>query len=175
MIISYYGQGMVKVAQGEKALLFNPVNRKMKADIVLFSGSRGDAPEGAFVIGGPGEYEVGGVFVRGIAGTDGHTIYAVKFEEIALVHLGQSSVTLKDELVEQLGEVDILFVPVAAAKALTVLEPKLAIPLHWKNEDELKRFLHEAGVKNGAPVESLTLKRKDLADKEGEVVVIKSA
>jgi hypothetical protein len=195
MVISYYGRGMVKVTQGDTALVFNPIGEdknfkpvRFGADMALVS-QNDEAHNGVknaaradrvpFVIDGPGEYEVSDILIRGVAlppvGGLNNTAYAVTFEEVNLVHLGNAGdEALSPAAVEALGEVDVLFLPVRAAKALTLLEPKLVVPIEYEDEAELKRFLKEAGLKESAPVESLALKRKDLASKQAEVVVIKS-
>jgi L-ascorbate metabolism protein UlaG (beta-lactamase superfamily) len=53
------------------------------------------------------------------------------------------------------------------------LEAKLIIPMHYDDET-LKAFLKEEGNDSVKPVDKLTLKRKDVNEMEGEVVVIKS-
>jgi L-ascorbate metabolism protein UlaG (beta-lactamase superfamily) len=57
------------------------------------------------------------------------------------------------------------------AYALAVqLEPKAIIPMHYEPQD-LKNFLKEAG-EDVKPQEKLTIKKKDLDGKEGEIVVL---
>jgi L-ascorbate metabolism protein UlaG (beta-lactamase superfamily) len=142
-----------------------------------------------FVISGPGEYEVKGVSVRGFAseteygGEKGiNTIYSIALEGMDLVFLGAlGSNALPQAAKAELDEIDVLFLPVggegvlghADAYRLAVqLEPKIVIPMHYTPES-LKKFLKEAG-EDIAPVEKLTLKRKDLEGKEDEIVVLQS-
>jgi L-ascorbate metabolism protein UlaG (beta-lactamase superfamily) len=147
-----------------------------------------------FVIDGPGEYEVKGVTVRGFPSVSRYgaeagkermnTIYAISLEGMNLVFLGAlSSVELPEEATAGMGEIDILFVPVggggvlsaAEAEKLAVsLEPKVVIPMHY-DAASLKAFLKEAGGGDTKPMEKLTVKRKDIADKEGEIVVLSEA
>lgn len=194
--------GMVKASVGDTVVVFNPIAEapglkasKFGADIALVSvndpgyngieqASRGDRVP--FAITGPGEYEVGGIFVKGV-GTKGpgdkfNTIYSVVWDGIRLVHLGVlGQADLPTKATEQIGEVDILFVPVAAsggittkevAKVMTSLSPKIVIPVDYQSDAELKVFLKEAGAESKAAVPSLQVKRKDLVDKETEVVVL---
>ncbi len=142
-----------------------------------------------FVINGPGEYEVKEVSVRGFGsestygGEKGiNTIYSLSIEGMDLVFLGalgtpQIPQTAKAEL----DEIDILFLPIGgegvldhaeAYKLAVQLEPKVVIPMHYTPET-LKKFLKEAG-EDVAPVDKLTLKRKDLEGKEGEIIVLAS-
>lgn len=140
-----------------------------------------------FVITGPGEYEVKDVFIKGFASHskyDGedrvNTIYSVSLENMNLCFLGALSKDIPNEAVEAIDGVDILFVPIGgngvlsatdAAKVAVKLGPKLVIPMHY-DATSLKTFLKESGEEKVAPVDKLTLKRKDLDGKEGDVVVL---
>ncbi len=155
-------------------------------------GHSGRAP---FVISGPGEYEIKGVVVRGFPTEslfDGekriNTVYTVDLEGMKLCFLGAlSSPELPSELKEELDEVDILFVPIGGDGVLTpsfaeklsvTLEPHLVIPMHFEGlgaAGSLKQFLKEAGEEKAEMQEKLTIKKKDLEGKEGEVVVLKPA
>jgi len=142
-----------------------------------------------FVITGPGEYEVKGVAVRGFGsesqygGKGINTIYSVSLEGMNLCFLGAlSSPTLPAAAKQELDDIDILFLPIGdkgmldydKAYALAVsLEPKAIIPMHYGTAD-LKAFLKEAGEEKVAPQEKLTVKRKDLDGKEGEIIVLQS-
>ncbi len=144
-----------------------------------------------FVMAGPGEYEVGGIAVSGFLapkpfGPDGllNTIYAIEMEGIRLCVLGAlSSAELSSELLGGIGEVDVLFVPVSgegllssseAGKVAVSLGAKLVVPVSWKSEKDpgLLAFLKESGSGHLTPQEKLTLKKKDLDGKEGEVVLL---
>ena len=142
-----------------------------------------------FVISGPGEYEVKGVSVRGFAseteygGEKGiNTIYSIALEGMDLVFLGAlGSNALPQAAKAELDEIDVLFLPIGgegilghadAYKLAVQLEPKIVVPMHYTPET-LKKFLKEAG-EDIAPVEKLTLKRKDLEGKEDEIVVLQS-
>jgi L-ascorbate metabolism protein UlaG (beta-lactamase superfamily) len=148
-----------------------------------------------FVITGPGEYEKEGVTVQGFLTSSEYglakgqakavnTVYAVKLEGMTLVHLGATSeATLPLEAREAIDEVDVLFVPIGgdgvldaaeASKLATFLEPKVIIPMHWSgmgSDKALDTFIKEEG---GAAekVDKLTIKKKDVADKEGAIIVI---
>jgi L-ascorbate metabolism protein UlaG (beta-lactamase superfamily) len=148
-----------------------------------------------FVISGPGEYEKEGVTVQGFLTKSKYglakgesdamnTVYAVKLEGMTLVHLGAlSEGTLPLEAREGIEEVDILFVPVGgdgvldpaeASKLATLLEPKVVIPMHWSGmgeEKSLDTFIKEEGG-SSEKVDKLTLKKKDVADKDGAIIVV---
>jgi L-ascorbate metabolism protein UlaG (beta-lactamase superfamily) len=150
-----------------------------------------------FVISGPGEYEVKEVFIKGLPSESKHgvkeggadlvnTIYTVSLENMNICFLGAiNNSELKPETVEALDEIDILFVPIGgegvldpvkAYKLAISLEPKIIIPMHFGEigmKDALKVFLKEAG-ENPKAEAKLTLKKKDLEGKEGDVMLLDS-
>ena len=142
-----------------------------------------------FAITGPGDYEVKEIFIKGvlsealIAGKKYiNTIYAFSLDDINIVFLGAlADIEFSKESHEAINSPDILFIPVgghgmldakAAAKLASSLEPRLIIPMDY-DESALKAFLKELGEDKGEAVDKLTLKRKDLDNKEGEVVIFK--
>jgi L-ascorbate metabolism protein UlaG (beta-lactamase superfamily) len=171
---------------------------KFGSDIVLISQNHEDfnGVENAsfgerepFVISGPGEYEVKGVAVRGFGSETQYggaksinTIYSVALEGMNLCFLGAlGSSVLPHAAAQELDDIDILFLPIGdkgvldydKAYALAVqLEPKAIVPMHY-DAASLKSFLKEAG-ESVMPVEKLTVKKKDLDGKEGEIVVLQS-
>ncbi len=156
MVITYLGNDVFKVQFGEATLTFGE-DLKVK---------KGTNPP--FIITGPGEYEVGGVFIKGFPGD----IYTINLENMNVCFMN----TIPESINEDLEEVDILFVNVADAgkayKLAVSLEPSIVIPTRY-SDAQLKAFLKEAGsaVKSE---QKLTLKRKDLEGKKAEVVVLES-
>lgn len=142
-----------------------------------------------FKVSGPGEYEVGDLTIRGFGvktAYDGeeryNTIYQVSLEGANILFLGAlSDAKLEASVLGGLGEIDIMFVPVgagdvldaAAASALGVkLESRVVIPMHF-DKTTLAAFLKEEGS-TVKPEDKLTIKKKDLLTKEGEIVVLAS-
>ena len=207
MIINFLGGEFVKVQFGDTILAFNPISKdsllkpsKFGADIVLSSLNHPDmngveqvtfGDKKPFVVNGPGEYEVGGVFIKGFQSESGYdnekginTIFSVTLEGMNICFLGAISQTeLPKEADEMIDGVDVLFVPIGgngvleAAKAYKLaveIGPKIIIPIHYGdlgNKDALKLFTKEAG-ENPAPVSKLTLRKKDLEGKEAEVIIL---
>ncbi len=203
MIITHFGGEMFKVQFGDITLAFNPISKDSKlkpsrfgADIVFVSAHHPDfngtdqvthGDKKPFVVSGPGEYEVRGVFIKGLPSESKHggsdlinTIYTVSLENMNICFLGAiNNGELKNETVEALDEVDILFVPIGgdgvldAAKAYKLavsLEPKIIIPMHY-NDAQLKAFLKEAGenpkLQDGGPQRGL--------HEEADVLVLESS
>lgn len=218
MIITYFGAEYFKVQFGDTTLAFNPISKDSKlkssrfgADIVLVTTQNNDfggteqvthGDKKPFIINGPGEYEVGGVFIKGLMSESKYgikagdktlvnTIYTVSLENMNICFLGALSDTvLKNETIEALDEIDILFVPIggdgvldpaSAYKLAVSLSPKIIIPMHYSEnsgeigiKDALKVFLKEAG-ENPKPEMKLTLKKKDLDGKEGDIMLLDSS
>lgn len=149
-----------------------------------------------FIITSPGEYESQDVFIKGF-GTyvelplDGkskdkikfqNTSYVLEVDNIRICFLGCLKEELSGEQREIIDEVDVLFLPVSSSddmlraheanKLANKLEPKLVIPMDY-DDDSLKLFLREAGkdIKSLEKAEKITIKRKDLDDKQGEIVL----
>lgn len=158
------------------------------------SAGSGQAP---FLIEGPGEYERKDIFVQGIPSfhdeKEGkergqNTIYTIEAEEMRLCHLGDfGQKELTSEQVEQIGEIDILMVPIGgvytldakgASKIISQIEPRIAIPMHYYlpklkvKIDGLEPFLKEMGHKSATPEPKLLVKKKDLITEETKIVVL---
>lgn len=144
-----------------------------------------------FIVKGAGEYEVAGVFIKGFATeteltvgkkkrTYQNTSYVFTLDNIRITFLGALHHMLEPAHKEIIDETDILFVPVGgdevtlnpydAHKLSVSLEPKLCIPMDY-NEQTLPIFLKEAGAEKVEPLEKLTIKRKDIEGKLGEIVL----
>jgi L-ascorbate metabolism protein UlaG (beta-lactamase superfamily) len=150
-----------------------------------------------FIIDKLGEYEVGGISVFGVeTHHDAHQgaergkniIYTILIDGIRICHLGDLGHELTAEQLEAIGEVDVVLCPVGgtftidpvlAVKTINVLEPAIAIPMHYKmaGYDEavfgdlktLNDFLQEYGS-SPAPVAKLSLDKTKLPE-ETELVV----
>jgi L-ascorbate metabolism protein UlaG (beta-lactamase superfamily) len=161
---------------------------KLKADIVTVShdapghNSTQSVKGERRVIRGPGEYEIGGVFITGIrmeakgntkTGDRPNTIFVFDYETVSVAHLGDLAYVPTQAQIEDLGPVDIALVPVGggggmepgqAAEVLSLIEPSIVIPMHFMTGPEtlklatLERFLSEMGLTSvqGAPALKVT-------------------
>lgn len=147
------------------------------------------------VLDGPGEYEIGDVFVTGIAtfadGKHGalrgqNTIFTFDFDGLTVCHLGYLGHVPTQSQVEGLGTVNVLLVPVGgggsltpalASEVISLFEPGVVIPMHYKvpkltvSLGTLGRFLKEMGLEkvDSQPVLKLT---KSGVSEETQVVVL---
>jgi len=147
-----------------------------------------------FVIKGPGEYEVKDLFIKGFetkstyGDTDKfNTIYSVTIDGINVCYLGAiGENNVSAEARTAMGDADVLFVPIGgegvlnasdAYKLAVKLEPKIIIPIHYGevgSKDALKTFLKEGEAQDVKPIDKLTLKKKDLDGKEGDIIVLEA-
>ncbi|MFA6520683.1 MAG: MBL fold metallo-hydrolase [Candidatus Paceibacterota bacterium] len=144
-----------------------------------------------FVVSGPGDYEVKEIFIKGVASDAEiagkkyiNSIYLFSVDGINIAFFGAlSNLELSKEAHEAINSPDIIFIPVGgkglldakmSAKLASSLEPKLIIPMDY-DDASLKSFLKELGEEKAEVVDKLTLKRKDLDNKEGEVIVFKAS
>jgi len=141
---------------------------------------------GPKLVTGPGEYEINGVLITGIATFHDmergqkkgkNTVYLIELDEVSVCHLGDLGHVLTAEQVEEVGNVDVLLLPVGgvstinaplAAEVVRQLEPKAVVPMHYKTEalsrelEPVDRFLKEIGVKEIGSQPKLTFTRSSL-------------
>jgi len=147
------------------------------------------------VIQGPGEYEVGGVLIDGVhtfhdnqkgAERGRNTIYVVEVEDLRVCHLGDLGHIPTAEQTEELTGIDILLAPIgghstidasAAAEVVSLLEPKLVIPMHYRVDgaggelETLEPFLKQMGISQPAAQQRLQVTHSSLP-LELQVVVL---
>ena len=178
---------------------------KLTADVVTVSH---DAPGHSNFAGvkgerlrvtGPGEYEVGGVFITGISmatkgprknGRAPNTLYVFEFEGLTVAHLGDLAYVPTQAQIEDLGPVDVALVPVGggegltpaeAAEVISLIEPSLVVPMHFKTGGEkiklglVAGFLSEMGVGKQEPQDRLNVTKSGLSDQTQVIVLQRSA
>jgi L-ascorbate metabolism protein UlaG (beta-lactamase superfamily) len=155
------------------------------------------ATRDAYLIAGPGEYEVAGVTVLGLPtfhdAREGqvhgrNTVYLVELDEVRVCHLGDLGHQLDDQALEALGNVDVLMVPVGggnsleatrAAEVVRQVEPRLVVPMHYalpairKELAPVERFLEEMGVADAAAQPKLSVQPSS-SEAETKVVVLEA-
>lgn len=145
-------------------------------------------------IKGPGEYEIGNIFITGLASyhdkekgeTRGkNTIYLIEMEGLSLCHLGDLGHALTSSLAGELGNCDILFLPVGevstisieeAAEIVKQLTPHIVIPMHYKtdvltrNLEPADKFLAKMGIHEIEPKAKLSITKASLPSELQTVV-----
>jgi L-ascorbate metabolism protein UlaG (beta-lactamase superfamily) len=210
MEITWYGHSCFRFSErGLATVVTDPYDSsvvgydalKLKSDIVTVSH---DAPGHGylpavkgktFLITGPGEYEIGGVFITGVQ-TDGrgkrgsdeprNTLYVFDFDGVTVAHLGDLRRVPSQTEVEALGEVNVALVPVGgggglsasrAAEVVSLIEPGIVIPMHYGTPAAaiklapLSKFLKEMGLGAISPESTLKVTRNNLPE-ETRVVVL---
>jgi L-ascorbate metabolism protein UlaG (beta-lactamase superfamily) len=214
MEITWYGHSCFRLTErGLASVVTDPYDHKqvgyealkLKADITtvshdkpghnFLSAIKGDT----HLIDGPGEFEIGGVFVTGIH-TNGHvkkdgdeqrnTLYLFEFNGINVLHLGDLDRVPTQTEVEAIGPVHVALVPVGGGGSLTgikatevisLLEPNIVIPMHYATPasgetaiplEPLSKFLKEMGLGNVETVPSIKIPNVSSLPGETKVVVL---
>jgi L-ascorbate metabolism protein UlaG (beta-lactamase superfamily) len=210
MEITWYGYSCFRIMErAMAAVVTDPYDSKevglnplrLKADIVTVSR---DLPlhnyvsavkNDPYVINGPGEYEIGGVFITSIE-TNGGTrrepelrsmLCVIDIEGLTVAHLGAMKRVPTQTQVEALGPVHIALVPVGggealiaakAAEIINLLEPNIIIPMLYAlpgatvKLDPLSKFLKEMGLSAVVEEDSLKVASISSLPEETRVVVL---
>ncbi len=190
MELTWYGLSCFRLTERKHAtVVTDPYNGKhglatpkLKADVVTISHDAPGHNYAAAVSGvqhnlnGPGEYEIGSVFITGIvtnsaAHANNNVIYLFDYNGLKIAHLGDLDKVPSQTEIEALEEVSILLLPVGggnslnaaqASELVSMLEPNIVVPMHYKlpglklELEEVDRFLKEMGVTE--PTEETSLK-----------------
>ncbi len=151
------------------------------------------------VINGPGEYEIMGISILGFpsfhddkkgAERGKNTIYVFEIDGLRIAHLGDLGHELSEVLVGELGDIDILLLPVGgtftigpevATRVVQAIEPSIVIPMHYQTPGlNPQGFAKLAGVDEflkavGLSVErlpKLSIKKEDITEDVQKVVVL---
>jgi L-ascorbate metabolism protein UlaG (beta-lactamase superfamily) len=208
MDIVWYGHSCFRISErGQAAIITDPFGEelgyeipRLKADIVTVSH---DAPGHNFlaalkdyehVISGPGEYEIGGVFILGIATFDQtqenprrNVVYVFDYNTLSVAHLGDLDHVPSQSMIDALGPVDIALIPVGggqslsssqAAEVVSLLEPSIVVPMHYRTDalqgvelDPVDRFLKEMGI-NTIQTETLLRVSSSSLPEQTQVVLL---
>ena len=204
MQITYLGHSSFKIKTKTAVLVTDPYFSqvgfkmpKVEAEIVTVSHDHYDhnfvkAVKGRpFVITGPGEYEIKEVGIHGwVTHHDNNTVYLITAEDLTVCHLGDLGHQLSARMVEEMGEIDVLLIPVGgqftigpkrAIEIITQVEPRIVIPMHYRTKRHqtkglskllsVNAFLKQIGVEYKKE-EKLVVSKSGL-EEEMEVVVLK--
>jgi len=206
MEITWYGQSCFRLT--ERSLLTvvtDPYaskkdSLKLKADAVTISKdvpahNHVDAVVGTQrgevrVIRGPGEYEMGGVFITGVPMKPGKkegekcTVYAYNYEGVNIAHLGGLTFVPTQAQIDALETVDVLLIPVSAdgnglsaqqaSEVISMIEPSLVVPMAYDdgaNSESLGKFIKEMGLTNPKTQDALKVTKSGLPE-DTQVVLL---
>ncbi|MFH1225710.1 MAG: MBL fold metallo-hydrolase [bacterium] len=211
MFITYLGHSCFKLQDKDVTVITDPYGPdfglkppRLKAEIVTISHDHSDHNYANSIMGdplvikGPGEFEVKGVYINGLAswhdGQQGkergaNTIYRFEMDNVVIVHLGDLGHVLAESMVEQLAGTDVLLVPVGgvaslnakqAVEVINQLEPRIVIPMHYDlpefkmkvKFDGVDKFCREIGICKTEAVDKLKVVKKELPQEKTEVVVM---
>lgn len=205
MQIQYFGLSSFKITTKEATVITDPFDKESgltpprgAADIIilaeknnkLYNATSGISGE-PFMVTDPGEYDVKGVTVTGIPlkQDEGRyvTVYLIESEGLSILNLTHiREWNIKQDDLEDLGEIDILILPVGSNSVMTPklasqivheIEPKIVIPSHYQIAglslpyEKVDDFLKQVGSKSEAQ-DKLMIKKKDLIEEKTQVVVL---
>ena len=205
MEITWYGLSCFRLTdRGQTTIVTDPYNGKLglpalklKGDVVTIShDAPGHNDDSAVAnrlhsLSGPGEYEIGGVFITGISthrddNSLSNILYLFDYGGVKIAHLGDMDKVPTQSQVESLEEVNVLLVPVGggnslnaaqAAELVSMLEPNIVVPMHYKipnlklELEDVERFLKEMGITAPEPESSLKVTSSSVPE-ETQVVIL---
>lgn len=213
MDITYLGHSSFKIKGKAISLVTDPFDPKMvglkfpktEADIITISHHHKDHDDVAQIEGvrkivdGPGEYEIGGVSIIGFSSFHDdkkgeirgkNTIYSIELDGLRIAHLGDLGHTLSEDKIKEIGQIDILMIPVggeftldskAAVEVVKAVNPTVIIPMHYQmpglNPETFGKlanpdaFLAEVGLKV-EKLPKLSIKAGDLVVEDQKVVLL---
>lgn len=211
MKIKWFGQScfMITSKNGTKVLtdpFHNMLGYKLpevEANIVSISHNHGDhnnieAVKGDFMhVNELGSFSKAGIEIKGVqtfhdkvsgAKRGKNTIYNFKIDGINVCHCGDLGHTLDSNLVKEIGNVDILLIPVGgratidaidAVNVMKQLKPKVVIPMHYRTKAfgifgflfaKVDKFISTSGLKV-REYDVLELNQENINDYSGIVVL----
>jgi len=209
MEIKFYGHACFSITEEGITVVTDPFREeiglklpKLLADAVTVSHNAApynnvDAIEGdPKVFSWPGEYETKGIHFKLIHSFHNqkedkeqleNNIAVINWGNIRLCHLGAQGTKLTPEQLEQVGEVDILFVPIGgkgcleakkAKEVIEQIEPRVVIPMCYNTDgsklelNSRDAFLSVMGAKVDEPMDSFKVKRSELPEDNSKMVVL---
>jgi L-ascorbate metabolism protein UlaG (beta-lactamase superfamily) len=120
---------------------------------------------------------------------DYNTVYIIHIDDVVYCHLGDIGHELNKQQLEDIGNVDVLFVPVSgdvsegatdAPGIISQIEPRMVIPMHYATPAHaserqllsLDKFMHEMGQKEFVPQEKLSVSPSSLPPEDSETRIV---
>ncbi len=195
MEITWHKDTCFTVRTKGKSVVLNPNKNagKLKGEMIITSLAENAEVEGAErTFDWPGEYEMKNIPITGLKawtkkskegeGGEGETttIFCFQINKVKFCHLGELGHPLTSEMVDKIGDVDILMIKTgeganldqkAAMEVIEAIEPRVVIPM---GDDKVGETLKDIGADKIEAVESFELKTaKDLPDEQMKCIVLK--
>lgn len=198
MELQYFGANCTRILTKKASIIIDDnlgelgLKQQAKAgDIVVFTGAHGDLDvDSKIVIDRPGEYEISGVSIIGLAarahmdeeGSKTATIFKLVSDDIRILVTGHVYPDLSEEQLETIGLVDIIIIPVGgngytldgvgALKIIKQIEPKVIIPVHYADkainypvpQQDLKSVLQNMGIESKQTIQKLKIKNTEVPE-----------
>ncbi len=175
MELTYHGHSCVRLRGREMTVVVDPpqtalpglakgtlgiiVRTEGETDPAKLRSREGELQE----VCGPGEFEIGGVSILGLAAGE-TTVMRISVDEVRVVAAGRLKRQLTEEEIDSLGHVDVLVLPVGggdalgaieAAKLVSAVEPSIVVPARYGagdggEYDPVGKFAKEMGLAEGA-------------------------
>lgn len=212
MDITWFGRNCFRIIErGHTSVVTDPhkpakgaPELKLRADLVTVSHDLSrhnveQVKDHDYVISGPGEYEVGDLFVTGIQlhihdpAKDrvlDNIAYLFEFSNnLSVLHLGKLRQVPDQSMIEQLDEVNVLLMPVNGgaglpneqlAELISLIEPNLVIPMYRGKDGSadggpiVDSFLKAMGVGQTEPVDTLRV-TMSLLPEQTQVVLLRAS
>lgn len=139
-----------------------------------------------YVLSTPGEYEIGGTFITGVPlhyvsdmENRYNVGYLINYDGLTVLHVGDLAHVPQQTVVEQLGEVSVLLLPVGggntlsaaqASEVVSLIEPNYIVPMHYAQPglafelETVDKFLKTMGVSNVTEEETLRVTSTSLPE-----------
>jgi L-ascorbate metabolism protein UlaG (beta-lactamase superfamily) len=207
--IVWHGHACFRLRGRDATIVTDPYDRstgypplKLAADVVTISHRHphhghveavNAAGQRLRYVDGPGEYEMAGSLIEGVATyrdkqrgqlLGKNTAFMIHLDDVSICHLGALAHTLNSSQIEALKDAAVLLIPVgggttldgaAAAEVVSQLEPRIVIPMCYgtpgEPPDSFEHFCKELAVTETAVQPRLQVTRTSLPE-ETRVVLL---
>ena len=211
MDITWYGRSCFRISErGHTSVVTDPhkpkrgaPELKLRANLVTVSHDQKShrveqVKDSDYVISSPGEYEIGELFVTGMAlhiydserdEVLDNIAYLIEYpNQLNVLHLGNLRAMPDQSIIEQIDEVQVLLLPVNGADGLrgeqmteiiSLIEPSIVVPMNHgggatANSDMLDGFLKAMGIGQLKAEDSLRVTASNLPE-QTQVVLLRQS
>ncbi len=179
MDITWHGNSCFTLKGKDASIVTDPFEfgaklPKLKANIVTLSTERdpvlveGDPK----ILDWPGEFESANTPIESLASEGENKIFLLMMDGVKICHLGFLSHELSDEILDQIGDVDVLLLPIGggsvldgktAQKVVEAIEPRVVIPMLFSATESTlelsgpEEFLRSVGKSELTPREKYSV------------------